>query len=114
MSTFRERGLEDGENKFAIAYNVCNFAKPTKEQPTLLSLDEVVTTFHEFGHSFHALLARGDYPSLTGTNVKWDFVEMFSQLQENWVKEKEVLDTFAAHYKTGARLPAETGAASRW
>lgn len=107
MSTFRERGLEDGENKFAITYNVCNFAKPTKEQPTLLSLDEVTTTFHEFGHALHALLAEGDYPSLTGTNVKWDFVEMLSQMQENWVKEKEVLDTFAAHYKTGQRLPAE-------
>ncbi len=106
MDSFRERGLEDGENKFAIAYNVCNFAKPTKEQPTLLSLDEVTTTFHEFGHALHALLGEGDYPSLTGTNVKWDFVEMLSQMQENWVKEKEVLDTFAAHYKTGEKLPA--------
>ena len=107
MSSFRERGLEDGENKFAIAYNVCNYTKPSKGHPTLLSLDEVTTTFHEFGHALHALLAQGNYPSLTGTSVKWDFVEAPSQLQENWVKKKEVLDTFAAHYKTGEKLPAD-------
>jgi peptidyl-dipeptidase Dcp len=90
MSTFRNRGLEEGENKFSIVTNVCNFAKPTKDQPTFLSLDEVRTVFHEFGHGLHALLAKGDYSSLTGTNVKWDFVELPSQLQENWVKKKEV------------------------
>jgi len=83
MNTFRNRGIEDGENQFAIVTNVCNFQKPTKEHPTLLSLDEVRTVFHEFGHGLHALLARGDYTSLTGTNVKWDFVELPSQLQEN-------------------------------
>jgi peptidyl-dipeptidase Dcp len=107
MSTLRQRGNEDGENKFALVYNVCNFAKPTKEHPTLLSLDEVRTTFHEFGHALHALLAEGNYPSLTCTSVKRDFVEAPSQLQENWIKEKEVLDTFARHYKTGQPLPAE-------
>lgn len=107
MSAFRERGLENGENKFAITYNICNYTKPSKGKPTLISLDEVRTTFHEFGHALHALLAQGNYPSITGTNVKWDFVETLSQMQENWVREKEVLDTFAVHYKTGERLPAD-------
>lgn len=107
MSNFRERGITDGENQCAIVTNVCNFPKPTKDQPTLLSMDEVTTVFHEFGHGLHALLAKGNYTSLTGTNVKWDFVELPSQLQENWAKLKEVLDTFAKHYKTGESLTAE-------
>lgn len=98
MSTFRNRGLDEaGENEFSIVTNTCNFAKPTPGHPTQLSLDEVRTVFHEFGHGLHALLARGDYRSLTGTNVKWDFVELPSQLQENWAKQKETLDTFALH-----------------
>lgn len=108
MTTFRDRGIEDGVNKFPFVTNVCNFDKPTKDRPTLLSIDEVRTVFHEFGHGLHALMARGDYTSLTGTSVKWDFVELPSQLQENWVQEKEVLDTFARHYKTDEPLPAET------
>lgn len=109
MSTFRNRGIsgESGKNEFSIVTNTCNFAKPTAEHPTLLSIDEVRTVFHEFGHALHALLAKGDYSSITGTNVKWDFVELPSQLQENWAKEKEVLDTFARHNKTGAALPAD-------
>jgi peptidyl-dipeptidase Dcp len=106
-STLRTRGLEDGENKFAFVTNTCNFAKPAKNQPTLLSLAEVTTVFHEFGHGLHDLLAQGNYTSQNGTNVKWDFVELPSQLQENWTKEKEVLDTFAVHYKTGQQLPPE-------
>jgi len=107
MSEFRKRGVENGENKFAFVVNNCNFDKPTKDQPTLLSLDEVRTVFHEFGHGLHALLAKGDYQSLTGTGVEWDFVELPSQLQENWAKEKEVLNTFAFHYKTKRQLPPE-------
>jgi peptidyl-dipeptidase Dcp len=107
MSTLRDRGIEDGTNKFAMVYNVCNFPKPTKSQPALLSLDEVRTTFHEFGHALHALLALGSYTSINGANVKWDFVEAPSQIQENWVREKEVLDTFAKHYRTGQPIPAE-------
>jgi peptidyl-dipeptidase Dcp len=109
MSTFRNRGLcgETGKNEFALVTNTCNFAKPTKEHPTLLSMDEVRTVFHEFGHALHALLAKGNYSSITGTNVKWDFVELPSQLQENWAKEKEVLDTFARHNRTGEALPAD-------
>lgn len=98
MSSFRNRGLnETGENEFSLVTNTCNFAKPTPGHPTQLSLDEVRTVFHEFGHGLHALLATGDYRSLTGTNVKWDFVELPSQLQENWAKQKETLDTFAIH-----------------
>lgn len=109
MNIFRNRGLnEERENQFSIVTNTCNFAKPTKEHPTLLSIDEVRTVFHEFGHGLHALMAKGDYRSLTGTNVKWDFVELPSQLQENWAKQKEVLDTFAHDPKTGDPLPAET------
>ena len=99
MGDFRNRGMQDGVNKFAFVTNTCNFDKPTKNQPTLLSLDDVRTLFHEFGHGLHALLAKGNYPSLTGANTKWDFVELPSQLQENWSKEKEVLDTFAVHYQ---------------
>lgn len=90
-----------------LVMNVCNYTKPTKDQPTLLSFDEVTTLFHEFGHGLHAMLGRGPYPSLNGFNVKWDFVELPSQVQENWVRKKEVLDTFARHYKTGEALPAE-------
>ncbi len=109
MNTFRNRGLnEQGENEFSIVTNTCNFPKPTKDNPTLLSLDEVRTVFHEFGHGLHALLAKGDYGSLTGTNVKWDFVELPSQLQENWAQQKEVLDTFARHPKTGLPLDPAT------
>ena len=108
MSTFRNRGLSDtGENEFSIVTNTCNFAKPTGDNPTLLSLDEIRTVFHEFGHGLHALLAEGNYRSLTGTNVKWDFVELPSQLQENWAKQKDVLDTFARHPDTGQPLPPD-------
>lgn len=106
MDQFRGRGFDSsGVNQIPIVTNVCNFDKPTKEQPTLLSIDEVRTVFHEFGHGLHALLAKGDYASLTGTNVKWDFVELPSQLQENWAKKKEVLDTFAKHAATGETIP---------
>lgn len=109
MNTFRNRGLGDGGvNEFSHVVNVCNFPKPAEGQPSLLSLDELRTVFHEFGHGLHALLARGDYKSLTGTNVKWDFVELPSQLQENWAKTKEVLDTFARHYETQEQLPEDT------
>ena len=107
MGTYRNRGIEDGENKPALVNNTCNFDPPAKDQPTLLSVDEVRTVYHEFGHGLHALLAKGDYASITGTNVKWDFVELPSQLMENWVREKEVLDTFAVHYKTGQKLSPE-------
>lgn len=108
MSSFRSRGIEGGVNQIPIITNTCNFAKPTKTQPTLLTLREVETVFHEFGHGLHGILAEGTYSSLTGINVKWDFVELPSQLQENWVRQKEVLDSFAVHYKTGQPIPAAT------
>ncbi|WP_026464889.1 M3 family metallopeptidase [Adhaeribacter aquaticus] len=86
---------------------VCNFTKPTSTKPSLLTFNEVKTLFHEFGHALHGLLANGTYGSLSGTNVYWDFVELPSQVMENWAYEKECLDLFARHYETGELLPAE-------
>ncbi|RZA09878.1 MAG: M3 family peptidase [Proteobacteria bacterium] len=85
---------------------VCNFTKPTASQPSLLTLDEVRTTFHEFGHALHSLLTDCKYASLSGTNVFWDFVELPSQMMENWVNEQEALALFAKHYQTGEVIPA--------
>jgi peptidyl-dipeptidase Dcp len=86
---------------------VCNFTKPTKTSPSLLTFNEVTTLFHEFGHALHGMLARGVYESLSGTSVFWDFVELPSQIFENWCYEKECLDLFAKHYQTGKVIPAE-------
>lgn len=86
---------------------VCNFTKSTPTKPSLLTMMEVKTLFHEFGHSLHSLLSRCHYRTLSGTNVYWDFVELPSQLMENWTHEKEALDLFAAHYQTGAKMPVE-------
>jgi peptidyl-dipeptidase Dcp len=102
MEVFRDH---DANGKPAIVINCCNFDKPTAEQPCLLSLYDVRTVFHEFGHALHGLLAKGKYPSQNGTNVKWDFMELPSQLQENWVLEPDVLRTFAKHWQTGEVLP---------
>jgi peptidyl-dipeptidase Dcp len=85
---------------------VCNFTKPTKTSPSLLTFNEVTTLFHEFGHALHGMLARGVYESLSGTSVFWDFVELPSQIFENWCYEKECLDLFAKHYQTGEVIPA--------
>lgn len=84
-----------------------NFTKPTSNTPSLLNMEEVLTLFHEFGHGLHGLLSDTEYRSQAGTSVKWDFVELPSQILENWVKEKEVLDIFAEHYETGEKMPAE-------
>jgi len=86
---------------------VCNFSKPTRKRPSLLTFQEVTTLFHEFGHSLHGILAKGTYASLSGTNVYWDFVELPSQLMENWCYEKECLDLFASHFETNEKIPAE-------
>ena len=107
MTTFREQGLHDGQVKRPHVTIVCNFTKPTATKPSLLTYDEVRTLFHEFGHALHGILADGTYPSVTGTSVYWDFVELPSQIMENWVGEKEGLDVFAKHYETGAPIPAE-------
>lgn len=84
---------------------VCNFTPPTKTTPSLLSFQEVTTLFHEFGHALHGMLANTTYASLSGTNVYWDFVELPSQLMENWCFEKAALEGFARHYQTGKTLP---------
>ncbi|WP_103863661.1 M3 family metallopeptidase [Aquimarina sp. I32.4] len=86
---------------------VCNFTKPTPSKPSLLTFNEVTTLFHEFGHALHGMLADTTYPSLSGTNVYWDFVELPSQVLENWCYEKEALELFAKHYETGEVIPME-------
>jgi peptidyl-dipeptidase Dcp len=86
---------------------VCNFTKPTSSAPSLLNLDEVKTLFHEFGHALHGLLSECEYVSLGGTNVYWDFVELPSQIMENWVNEQEALGVFAQHYQTGEVIPQD-------
>ena len=85
---------------------VCNFTKPTAETPSLLTFQEVTTLFHEFGHALHGILANTQYPNLSGTSVKWDFVELL-QFLENYCYEPEFLKTFAKHYQTGEILPDE-------
>ncbi|WP_026950196.1 M3 family metallopeptidase [Algoriphagus mannitolivorans] len=97
---------ESGDSRPHISI-VCNFTKPTKTRPSLLTFNEVTTLFHEFGHALHGILARGTYESLSGTSVYWDFVELPSQIFENWCYEKECLDLFARHYQTGEKIPAD-------
>lgn len=109
MNSLRDAGLDkNGQQRIPVITNSCNYQKPPEGEPCLLALGaEVRTLYHEGGHGFHGALARGRYPSLTGTNVKWDFVELPSQLQENWLGEKEVLDSFAVHHQDGSKLPDE-------
>lgn len=107
MTSYREQGRwTDGMKRPHISI-VCNFTKPTPTKPSLLSYDEVRTLFHEFGHALHGMLSDCESRTLSGTNVYWDFVELPSQIMENWVGEKEGLDIFAKHYETGAPIPAE-------
>lgn len=98
---------EDGQYVAPIASLVCNFSKPTKENPSLLSHDEVETFFHEFGHIMHDVLTKARYESQAGFHVAWDYVEMPSQMLENWAWEKEILVKISGHYKTGKSLPNE-------
>lgn len=95
---------EQGDHRPLIS-NVCNFTKSTATTPSLLTFNEVTTLFHEFGHGLHGMLANGTYGSLSGTSVYWDFVELPSQILENWCYEKECLDLFAKHYETGEAIP---------
>ncbi|WP_420386430.1 M3 family metallopeptidase [Roseivirga sp.] len=94
-----------GKNHIPLVSIVCNFTKPGKTTPSLLTFNEVTTLFHEFGHALHGMLANGKYESLSGTSVYWDFVELPSQILENWCYEKECLDLFARHYETGETIP---------
>lgn len=105
MTSFRDQGLFAGAVHRPVIAIVCNFTKPTKDQPSLLSFDEVTTLFHEMGHAMHGMLSHVTYKSLAGTNVLWDFVELPSQVQENWAYKKETLDLFAKHYQTGEKIP---------
>lgn len=106
-TNYRGQGLYHGTVERPVIAIVCNFTKPTKTRPALLSHDEVTTLFHEMGHAVHGLLSDVTHPSLSGTSVKWDFVELPSQLQENWCFEQETLDLFAKHYETGEKIPTE-------
>jgi len=106
-TSYRDQGLYQGKMERPIVAIVCNFTKPTKDTPSLLSFGEVTTLFHEMGHAIHALLSDVTYSSHAGTSVLWDFVELPSQVQENWAYEKETLDLFAEHYETGEKIPAE-------
>ncbi len=108
MTEYREQWIdEEGVNHRPHVSIVANFTKPTEEKPSLLTLGEVETFLHEFGHSLHGMFANTKYESLSGTNVLWDFVEMPSQFMENYAIEKEFLNTFARHYQTGEMMPDE-------
>ena len=107
MTVYKSQSIKNGENNRPHISNVCNFTKPTKSKPSLLTFNEVTTLFHEFGHALHGILANTTYPSLSGTSVFWDFVELPSQVLENWCYEKEALELFATHYETGEVIPME-------
>jgi peptidyl-dipeptidase Dcp len=107
MTSFRSQYKENGENFRPQVAIVCNFSRPTKNTPALLTFSELTTLFHEFGHALHGMLANTRYPSLSGTSVSWDFVELPSQLMENWCYEEEALALFAKHYKNQSDIPME-------
>ncbi|WP_418409900.1 M3 family metallopeptidase [Alistipes sp.] len=107
MTEFRGTKIVDGKETRPLVSLVMNFTKPTETTPSLLTFDEVETFLHEFGHSLHGMLGEGKYESQTGTSVYRDFVELPSQIMENWATEKEFLDLWAVHYRTGEPIPAE-------
>ncbi|MFT6934439.1 MAG: oligopeptidase A [Maribacter sp.] len=107
MTSFKSQWKKDGENVRPHISNVCNFTPSTATKPSLLTFNEVTTLFHEFGHGLHGMLANTTYPSLSGTSVYWDFVELPSQVMENWCYEKEALELFAKHYETEKVIPME-------
>ena len=94
-------------NTRPMIVNVCNFTPASGDTPSLLNIDETLTLFHEFGHALHGMMTQAHYPSVSGTNVKHDFVELFSQINEHWAMESEVLKTYAKHYQTGEAIPDE-------
>ncbi|MEF3080165.1 M3 family metallopeptidase [Winogradskyella poriferorum] len=107
MTSYKPQMIKNGVNERPHASIVCNFTKPTKSKPSLLTFNEVTTLFHEFGHALHGMLANTTYPSLSGTSVYWDFVELPSQVLENWCYEEESLKLFATHYETGEVIPMD-------
>ncbi|MDH2208552.1 MULTISPECIES: M3 family metallopeptidase [Empedobacter] len=107
MTSYREASNVNGNTKRPHVSIVCNFTKPTKDTPSLLTFQEVTTLFHEFGHALHGMLPNTTYESLSGTNVYWDFVELPSQFYENFCYEPEALKLFAKHYQTGEIIPQE-------
>jgi len=107
MTSYKSQYMQNGEIERPHVSIVCNFTKPTKSKPSLLTFNEVTTLFHEFGHALHGMLANTTYPSLSGTSVYWDFVELPSQVMENWCYEKEALELFAKHYETNEVIPME-------
>lgn len=108
MSNYADQYIdENGENVRPVIVNIGNFNKPTEDKPSLLTIDQVETMFHEFGHALHGLLTQCTYKSVSGTSVKRDFVELPSQINENWAFEPEVLATYAFHYETGEVIPQE-------
>ncbi len=107
MTSFKSQYIKDGVNERPHISNVCNFTKPTETKPSLLTFNEVTTLFHEFGHGLHGMLANTTYPNLSGTSVYWDFVELPSQIMENWCYEPEALALFAHHYETGEVIPQD-------
>jgi len=107
MTSYKSQQIKNNNNERPHISIVCNFTKPTETQPSLLTFNEVTTLFHEFGHALHGMLANTTYSSLSGTSVSWDFVELPSQVLENWCYEKEALALFAKHYQTGEVIPME-------
>lgn len=107
MTSYKPQYIKNGINERPHVSIVCNFTKPTKSKPSLLTFNEVTTLFHEFGHALHGMLANTTYPSLSGTSVFWDFVELPSQVLENWCYQKEALELFATHYETGELIPMD-------
>ena len=107
MTDFRGQSIRNGVEYRPFISTVMNFTKPTADTPSLITHDEFTTFLHEFGHALHGIMAEGRYPSLTGTSVARDFVELPSQIMENWGFEPEYLNSFAKHYQTGEPIPAE-------
>ncbi len=105
MTSYRTQKMENGKRVAPVVSIVCNFTKPTENAPALLTFDEVSTFFHEFGHALHGLLSNVTYESVAGTSVPRDFVELPSQIMENWAAEPEVMKMYAKHYKTGEIIP---------
>lgn len=107
MSSYRKQYMKDGENIAPVITTVFNFTKPAGDQPALISFEEASTMYHEFGHALHGLLSMCTYEGLSGTSVARDFVELPSQIMENWAAHPEVIKSYAKHFETGEVIPDE-------